>query len=239
MTLHHAFAIDRRELELFLIIIVSGHATDRGIRPRGSAHGHGSMRSRRSVGLEGRDVGGKIGVRRRRRRHGSGRERLDLSGCDGLRYQGLVRGHPVDHIGHGCRIRHPLSGLVKDWTRQARVRGRFRQISSLLRTVVVVASHLVVLRHRGLVWKLGLLVCLWHILRNPELFDVLVESGKIVGERHLILSVHVTAGHIHHAVARSEIGHSECTAQWCSRGSTLHWKAVVIVGMLMPPRGSH
>lgn len=101
--------------------------------------------------------------------------------------------------------------------------------------MVVVASHLVVLRHRGLVRKLGLLVCLWHILRNPELVDVLVECREIVGEGHLVLSVHVTAGHIHHTVARGEIGHSECAAQWCSRSSTLHWKAVVIVGMLVPP----
>lgn len=236
MTLHHAFAIDRRELELFLIIIVSGHATDRGIGPRGSTHGDGSVGSRRSVGLEGRDVGWKVGVRRRWRGHGSGREGLDLSGCDGLRYQGLVGGHPVEHIGHGGRVRHALSGLGKDWTRQARVGGRFGQISSLLRTVVVVASHLVVLRHRGVVRKLGLLVCLWHILRNPELVDVLLVCRQIVGEGHLVLSVHVTAGHVHHGIAGSDVGHSECAAQWGSRSSTLHWEAMVIVGMLVPPR---
>lgn len=69
--------------------------------------------------------------------------------------------------------------------------------------------------------------------------DVLLICRKIVGEGHLVLSVHVTARHVHHAVTGSEIGHSECAAQWGSRSSTLHRKAVVIVGMLMPPGGSH
>lgn len=31
VTLHHAFAVDWRELELFLIVIVSRHSTNRGI----------------------------------------------------------------------------------------------------------------------------------------------------------------------------------------------------------------
>lgn len=145
----------------------------------------------------------------------------------------------MEHVGHRGGVRNPLSGLSKDWTRQARVGSRFRQISCLLRTVIVVASHLVVLRHRGLVRKLRLLVCLWHILRDPQLVDILFVSRKIVGEGHLLLSVHITAGHVHHAVARSEIGHSKSAAQWSRRSSALHWEAVVIVGGLVPPRGSH
>lgn len=42
------------------------------------------------MGLESRDVGGEVGVSRRRRGHGPRREGLDLSRCDGLRDQGLV-----------------------------------------------------------------------------------------------------------------------------------------------------
>lgn len=141
----------------------------------------------------------------------------------------------MKHVAHGSGVRHPLSGLVEDRARETRIGGRFRQISSLLRTVVVVASHLVVLRHRGVVRKLRLLVCLWHILRNPELVDVLLVCRQIVGEGHLVLSVHVTAGHVHHGIAGSDVGHSECAAQWGSRSSTLHWDAMVIVGMLVPP----
>lgn len=145
----------------------------------------------------------------------------------------------MKHVAHGSGVRHPLSGLIEDRARETRIGGRFRQISSLLRTVVVVASHLIVLRHRSLVRELRLLVGLWNILGKPKLVDIVLVSRQIVGKRHLLRSIHVPAGHIHHAFIGSKVSHSEGTAQWGLRSSTLHWHAMVKVGGIVPPWGSH
>lgn len=105
--------------------------------------------------------------------------------------------HPRHHIRHGSRVGHPLSGLVEDWARKTRVGRRLGQISSLLGTVVVVASHLVVLRHRCLVRERLFMVGLGHVLGNPELLDIFIVTRQVLGDGHLFLAVHVAAGHTH------------------------------------------
>lgn len=94
--------------------------------------------------------------------------------------QRLVGWHPVEHVGHGDGVGHPLR-LVEDGTGQARIGCRLGKESTLLRAVMVVASHGVILRHWCVVREGGLFECLGHVLWEEKLFDILIIAGKVVG----------------------------------------------------------
>jgi len=96
---------------------------------------------------------------------------------------------------------------------------------------VIVATHGVVLRHWGLVRKIGLIEGLGHVLGNPELVDVLVVARQILRHGHLFLALHVAIGHVH-SITRCKIRHLECTAQRSGGSATFHRKAVILAGFV-------